>query len=283
MPVNLESLRADPEFQRLSPQEQQQLLQAAGGAPCAHAPGCLTRPTLARAHQSPDPQDRSRISGPQCPRTGPTDAARAGTVPDEPGRGPARATTRPALNGRVYEALDDDSLADGLWHSGPCGHGPASASRKSHWKAPRHGFGRFVHPIVEGVSQTLGFGTGRTIETGQLPSPGELATELAVTAGTGRILEGIGAIGADLLRRSKGGQAIINADKLTQEAHAKWQADTQAAEEAAKSQQKELYDTAVIKAKTSQREYEMATRQRQQTIAANQQDYDEARAGTTGR
>ena len=31
MPVNLESLRSDPEFQRLSPQEQQQLLQAASG------------------------------------------------------------------------------------------------------------------------------------------------------------------------------------------------------------------------------------------------------------
>ena len=55
MPVNLESLRADPEFQRLSPQEQQQLLQAAGGTASANAPGCLARPTLARAHQSPDP------------------------------------------------------------------------------------------------------------------------------------------------------------------------------------------------------------------------------------
>jgi hypothetical protein len=114
------------------------------------------------------------------------------------------------------------------------------------------------------------------METGKLPSPGELATEFAVTAGTGRILEDIGAIGADFLRRSTGGQAIINADKFTHEAHAKWQADTQAAEEAARSQQKELYDTALIKAKTSQREYEMATRQRRQTIADNQTDYDQA-------
>ena len=74
----------------------------------------------------------------------------------------------------------------------------------------------------------------------------------------------------------QGGQAIINADKMTQEAHAKWQADTQASRGAAKSQQKELYDTALIKAKTSQREYEMATRQRQQTIADDQTDYDQA-------
>jgi hypothetical protein len=136
--------------------------------------------------------------------------------------------------------------------------------------------GRFVRPITEGISQTLGFGTGRTMETGKLPSPGELATEFAVTAGTGRILEDVGAIGADFLRRSKGGQAIINADKFTHEAHAKWQADEQAAKDLATSQQKEFYDTALIKAKTSQREYEMATRQRQQTIADNQTDYDQA-------
>jgi hypothetical protein len=142
-------------------------------------------------------------------------------------------------------------------------------------KAPA-AVGRLIRPIAEGLSQTLGYGTGRTAETGEVPSAGELGTELAVTTATGGVLEGAGAVYSAFLRRSKGGQAIINADKMTQEAYAKWQADTQAAEDAAKSQQKELYDTAVIKAKASQREYEMLTRQRRETIAANQQDYETA-------
>jgi hypothetical protein len=136
--------------------------------------------------------------------------------------------------------------------------------------------GRLVRPIAEGLSQTLGFGTGRTLETGKLPSPGELATELAVTTATGRVLEDIGAIGADFLRRSKGGKAIMAADEATKVAQAKWQAEVDAATEAAKSQQKDLYDTAVIKARAAQREYEMAALARRETIARNQTDYDQA-------
>ena len=49
--------------------------------------------------------------------------------------------------------------------------------------------GRYLRPLAEGLSQTLGYGTGRTIETGEVPSAGELGTTLGVTAGLGRVLE----------------------------------------------------------------------------------------------
>ena len=89
-------------------------------------------------------------------------------------------------------------------------------------------------------------------------------------------LKASGRRGRPSCRRSQAGKAIAAADEATTAARAQWQADTQAAEAAAKSQQKELYDTAVIKAKASQRDYEMAARARQQKIDAGRQEYDEA-------
>lgn len=55
-------------------------------------------------------------------------------------------------------------------------------------KAPA-AVGRLIRPLAEGVSQTLGFGTGRTVETGEIPSAGELGTTLGVTTALGGVLE----------------------------------------------------------------------------------------------
>ena len=87
---------------------------------------------------------------------------------------------------------------------------------------------------------------------------------------------GIPAAVRSALVRSQAGKAIVAADDATTTARAKWQADTQAAEEAAKTQQKDLYETAVIKAKASQRDYEMARRARDEKIATGKQEYDAA-------
>ena len=134
--------------------------------------------------------------------------------------------------------------------------------------------GRLVRPAVEGLSQTLGFGTGRAVETGKPPSPGELATEFAVTAGTGGVLEGASGARSWVLGRGKAVQAIKTSDEVTRTAYAKWQADEQAVQDAARSQQKELYDTAVIEAKKSQRDYEMVARARREGITEKQHEYD---------
>ena len=55
-------------------------------------------------------------------------------------------------------------------------------------KAPA-AIGRLVRPLAEGLSQTLGYGTGRTAETGEVPSAGELGTTLGVTTALGGVLE----------------------------------------------------------------------------------------------
>jgi hypothetical protein len=60
----------------------------------------------------------------------------------------------------------------------------------------------------EGLSQTLGWTAGRTAETGQVPSPGEIGTEAALNVGTGGVIEGLGAARRGLIRRSQGGRAV---------------------------------------------------------------------------
>jgi hypothetical protein len=55
-------------------------------------------------------------------------------------------------------------------------------------KAPA-AVGRLIRPIAEGLSQTLGYGTGRTAETGEVPSAGELGTTLGVTTALGGAIE----------------------------------------------------------------------------------------------
>jgi hypothetical protein len=49
--------------------------------------------------------------------------------------------------------------------------------------------GRLARPLAEGLSQTLGYGTGRTAETGEAPSAGELGATLGVTTALGGVLE----------------------------------------------------------------------------------------------
>jgi hypothetical protein len=274
MPVDLQSLQADPDFQRLSPAEQRALLQHAqagsrAGAPpdpAPPAPGATTATARVQVDTLTADPDFQALS----PQEQQALLARA-TAPPAPATGPPGVLPRPPADPPLEETLTKPTTLIPLLMGGA---GLKATQRVLGEAAPY--VGRLVRPVVEGLSQTLGFGAGRTIETGKLPTPGELGTEFVVTAGTGRILEDIGAIGMDVLRRSKGGQAILTADAATNTAYAKWQADTQAAEQAAATQQKDLYDTAVIRAKASQREYAMATRQRQQTITAHQQDYDTA-------
>jgi hypothetical protein len=68
--------------------------------------------------------------------------------------------------------------------------------------------GRVLRPVAEGLSQTLGWTTGRTAETGQVPSPGEIGTEAALTTLTGGAIEGLGAARQAAIRRSQAGRAV---------------------------------------------------------------------------
>jgi hypothetical protein len=82
-------------------------------------------------------------------------------------------------------------------------------------EAVRQGTGlvaRAARPVVEGLSQTLGWGTGKTIETGQVPSAGEVATEAALNIGTSAVPEVVGAardVKRALLRSTPGGQTLL--------------------------------------------------------------------------
>lgn len=67
---------------------------------------------------------------------------------------------------------------------------------------------RGARAIGEGVSQTLGWTAGRTAETGEVPSPGEIGTEAALNVGTGAVIEGLGAARRGAMRRSQGGRAV---------------------------------------------------------------------------
>jgi hypothetical protein len=135
---------------------------------------------------------------------------------------------------------------------------------------------RLARPVAEGLSQTLGWGTGRTIETGQVPSPGEIGTEAALNIAVGGAFEGLHAGVQQRLRRSQAGRAIVEADDATRLAHQQWQQEVAAVEQAAQTEHKALYDEAVIRAKVAQREYQMARQQRAQTIAAHQQTWEQA-------
>lgn len=71
---------------------------------------------------------------------------------------------------------------------------------------------RLARPVAEGVSQTAGWTAGRTAETGQVPSPGEIGTEAALTIATGGVVEIPGAVRdatRALLRRTPGAQILL--------------------------------------------------------------------------
>lgn len=273
MPVDLQSLQADPAFQRLSPAEQQQLLRHAQQQGTAPAPATMPQEAPGATLPASGVNVQTLQADPDFQRLSPQEQqqvlqrAQAQTPATAPG-GPGTRPLPPADLPLEETLTTPSTLIPMLMGGAGLKAVQGTLAEAAPW------VGRFVRPIAEGLSQTLGFGTGRTIETGKPPTPGELGTEWLATTATGRVFEDIGAIGADVLRRSQAGRAILTADDATRAAYAKWQADAQAAEQAASSQQKELYDTALIRAKASQREYEMATRQRAQTIAANQQEYD---------
>lgn len=72
---------------------------------------------------------------------------------------------------------------------------------------------RAARPIIQGLGQTLGWGTGKTIEEGQVPSAGEVAKEVVLNIGTGAAVEVPGAIKQawqGLLRTTLGGQKLLN-------------------------------------------------------------------------
>lgn len=97
---------------------------------------------------------------------------------------------------------------------------------------------RLARPVVEGLSQTLGWGTGRTIETGQVPSATELGTEAALNIGVGAVAEVPGAVrdaGRAVLRSTPGGQTILK-HQAVQEAEGLGQRVFNAEDKAAVSQ-----------------------------------------------
>ena len=67
---------------------------------------------------------------------------------------------------------------------------------------------RGARAAAEGLSQTAGWTAGRTAETGEVPSPGEIGTEAALNVGTGGVIEGLGAARRGAIRRSQGGRAV---------------------------------------------------------------------------
>jgi hypothetical protein len=133
---------------------------------------------------------------------------------------------------------------------------------------------RGARAIGEGVSQTLGWTAGRTIETGEVPSPGEIGTEAALNIGAGGVLETLSAGTRAVLRRSRAGKAIAQADEATEAASRQWQQEVQTARQAQQQGQAEIYDRALEKATQAQREYQAARLRRDDIIATNQQEYD---------
>jgi hypothetical protein len=72
---------------------------------------------------------------------------------------------------------------------------------------------RGARAAAEGLSQTAGWTAGRTAETGQVPSPGEIGKEAALNVATGGIVEIPAALrGAKnaVLRRTPGAQTLLN-------------------------------------------------------------------------
>jgi hypothetical protein len=72
---------------------------------------------------------------------------------------------------------------------------------------------RGARAAAEGLSQTAGWTTGRTAETGNVPSAGEIGTEAALTVATGGLVEIPAALrGAKnaVLRRTPGAQTLLN-------------------------------------------------------------------------
>jgi hypothetical protein len=133
---------------------------------------------------------------------------------------------------------------------------------------------RGARATSEGVSQALGWGTGRTIETGQVPSPGEFGREAAIATAFGGAIETLSAGTRAVLRRSRAGKAIAAADEATETAQRQWQQEVQTAQQARQQGQAELYDRALEKATQASRESQAARLRRDDIIAANQQEYD---------
>ena len=72
---------------------------------------------------------------------------------------------------------------------------------------------RGARAVGEALSQTAGWTAGRTAETGEVPSPGEIGTEAALNVATGGVVEIPAALrGAKsaVLRRTPGAQTLLN-------------------------------------------------------------------------
>ena len=87
--------------------------------------------------------------------------------PGEPERGLTRAARRPALTEGFTKPSTMIPLLTGVGIPGRVAMAPAQRIAQQVIGKSEPWVGRFVRPITEGISQTLGFGTGRTIETGK--------------------------------------------------------------------------------------------------------------------
>jgi hypothetical protein len=80
--------------------------------------------------------------------------------------------------------------------------------------------GRLARPVTEGLSQTAGWTAGRTAETGQVPSPGDIGTEAALNVATGGVVEIPAALRSAknaALRATPGAQILLK-NRAVQEA-----------------------------------------------------------------
>jgi hypothetical protein len=90
------------------------------------------------------------------------------------------------------------------------------------------------------------------------------------------LLLGTPDIVTSVLSRTQAGRAIRAADEATRAAHQEWQGAVQEARAAQQAGRREAYQAAERKALDAQSRYQQRVEAREQTIAANQQGYDDA-------
>ena len=110
--------------------------------------------------------------------------------------------------------------------------------------------------------------------------PGEIGTEAALNVAAGGILEGLGATGQAILRRSQAGKAIAAADEATTLARQEWQEATALAKAEQQAGRAEAYQAAERRAREAQVRYQTKVEARDATIAANEQTYQDALAAS---
>jgi hypothetical protein len=252
--ADLAALQRDPDFLKLSPQEQQQLLAAMQPARVPDLPGL---------QQDPDFQ---ALPGPQQQQV--WEQVQQGVPPGQRSINPY---TPPGVPSIAEESAEEGITKPSTMIPMLMGGAGVKAVQATVPKAWQW----LTRPVAEGLSQTAGWFTGRTAETGQVPSARETLTEAALTTATGGLLE-VPAAARQALRWSKGGQAILGADEATTAAKTAYETARMEAEALSQAANKEVYDLALRKARAAQAKYQQQLTHRQEVIAAQRETYDDA-------